>query len=340
VLPRLILTADLGERPARWPVVARIAFGEAEQDLGLVTDRSRTPIPYMPPSFAIAADGTFLVVDEVKQRVARFDPGGRYLGATGGLAFDRLDPHPRDIAMVGAEPYLLEIYANAGLAAGIAAVPSAPRWSLVPLFDGDRHVIGVSLCQAQAQALAQARPVVHVAGYANTRTGLPEAGIEGWVEVDPSGQVHPIPGIPVEPQRWMQLLVADDAGSLEQPLMAEYLTPATETDQPILIRLIVHDGVRTHAIPALAGFTSIAVMPHGIAAYVRISPSRTADQERYGGGRWLLVLPDDGTALTWERMPDPGVSDEQEVRRVAAGPDGDLYLMLPERRYEAFLRMP
>jgi hypothetical protein len=334
-LPGIVLTADLAERPAGWPVAARIPFGVHESQLGLVTDPHRTPVPYIPRAFAIAPDGSLLFLDVVNRRVATFDLSGRYLGAVGGLSFDRFDPLPRDVGIAGGRAWVLEEYDHAGSAAGLAQVRSAASWSFAPLLLEGRHAIGHALVDSTGP------PVVWVVGFGDLISGRPDLEPSVYATVDGAGVLHPIPGVPVASGSWIRTRGAASPGPNEgQSFTITYTTPTTQAVRPLLIRVLAHDGGRSHPLHVIAVVRGVAAAPHMLLAYVQFSPTRAADQERYGGGRWLLGIPDDGSPIIWERMPEPGVSDEQQVRLLAFGPDGSVYLMVPEPRYELILRRP
>ena len=71
-----------------------------------------------------------------------------------------------------------------------------------------------------------------------------------------------------------------------------------------------------------------AANEHGVLAYVQLSPVRRGIAQRYGDGRWILGLFDDGSPLIWERLPDEtSLNDETQVRHLTTGPDGAIYLM-------------
>jgi hypothetical protein len=93
-------------------------------------------------------------------------------------------------------------------------------------------------------------------------------------------------------------------------------------------------------LPTGAGFQMQAVLGDRVAVWVQVSPSRTVDAERYGGGVWLLVFPLDGSPLIWQRLPEPGLSSEGQVRTLAAGPDGSLFVMLVARDAMVIYRVP
>jgi len=104
VRPALELTADLRERAPDWKRLAFIPFGRGEARLGHEVPPVHTDRPLMPPSFAVARDGSFWILDVVKRRIAHYAPGGSYLGEVGGLFFDRAHPYPVDLRSARATP--------------------------------------------------------------------------------------------------------------------------------------------------------------------------------------------------------------------------------------------
>ena len=87
-----------------------------------------------------------------------------------------------------------------------------------------------------------------------------------------------------------------------------------------------------------ASTTISGVTDHGIVCYVKISSALPGGGP--AGGRWLLALSEDGTGLLWERLPDPGVGDEQQWRHLTVGPNGDIYLMVPDEGGVTIYRRP
>jgi hypothetical protein len=323
-LPRLVLTADLGERPARWDLVATVEFGSGDDRLGLYDDPAHTPFPHFAPSFAVGPDGSLWFLDEPQRRVARFSSSGRFLSAVGGLFFDRFHPHVQDLAFAGADVFVLQVDHSQrppDLLSDVSPISDGTDWSWHGLHHEDRPVVADYLIQGVAVQMAQ----LH--GFANFASGGPV----GDVRVDPSGAVTPTPGIPVAPDRWMDLEAAADAGepnATEQDFDLILTGPEATTIQPIHIRVVGHQGAETPSLGAIVGVEATCAIPDGIVAYVQLSPSRPADAVRYGGGHWLLKLSDDGSALWWERLPEPTLPSEVQVRHLSVSADGGVYLML------------
>lgn len=83
----------------------------------------------------------------------------------------------------------------------------------------------------------------------------------------------------------------------------------------------------------VAGAKIEAVGVDRVAIFVQISPARPDDADRFGGGLWLLEVGTSGP-LVWERLPKGEISNEEQARHLAAGPDGRVYLMVPTEEGE------
>jgi hypothetical protein len=132
--------------------------------------------------------------------------------------------------------------------------------------------------------------------------------------------------------------VADGAGGNDYRF--QQITTDRVADRPFSFRCRVRVQGRISALPCLAGPFELTPTNHGrdLVMMVQVSPSRPADQVRYGGGRWLLRL---GTsAMIWERMPDRGRPDELQKRHIAVGPDGAMYEMVAMPDGMEILRRP
>jgi hypothetical protein len=297
--------------------VATIPWGEARDKLGLVTDVHRTPIPYLPRSFAVAPDGTFWILDVVKHRLAHFGPGGAYLGAVGGFRFDRFAPSPRDVVFAHGTIYVLE---EMQVTATLVSIGG----------DGVLH---------RSQPRDQGRPVVlellypSPAGVAARFDGWADpvgAGPRGFARFDPpaSTVAEFLPGVPLSEGNSIAL----EAPS-ETDMALTFTGKSGEVIQPIHVRMVAEMNSRQKEIPIIAGETIEAVGRDRAAILVRISPARGADAERFTGGQWLLEIGTRGPVV-WERLPEAGISNEQQARHLATGPDGRLYLMVPTREGE------
>jgi hypothetical protein len=317
VLDRLVLTADVSEVPPDWTQVATIPFGDATEQLGLVTDVHRTPVPYLPRSFAVAPDGTIWILDVVKRRLAHYGPTGGYLGAIEGFKFDRFSPHPRDVVFSHGRIYVLE---ESSVVATLVTI--RPDRSL-----------------QRSRPVDQGRPVVlellypSPIGVAARFDGWADeigAGPRGIARFDPPASTIArfLPGVPISTGSSIALEASSD-----QDIDLTFTGAAEVGVRPVHFRLVTTADGRQREIPMVAGETIEAVGADRVAIFVRISPARPEDADRFGGGQWLLQLGARGP-MVWERLPTAEISNEEQARHLAAGADGRIYLMVPTKEGE------
>jgi len=313
VRPALVLTADLGERPASWRHVAFIPYGSAASRPGVEMPPVHTSVPLVPRSFAIGPDGTLWILDTVKARVAHFTMGGRYLGSVAGLVMDRLDPRPRDVAFWRGRLVVLDEF---DLAASIRQAREDRLGPDVAVRDASGRAVGllyVYPSRGGGFGLAD--------GY--TTLALLGSGPHGVGRILPgdTARFQTAPGLPVGDATWLGV-----GGYRRQA----FRMVATDGDrrivQPIRLRMRVA-GPHPHDVPAVFSEHYEAAAGGAGFLWIQGSPARTADAEAYGGGRWFLRFPTDGSPLAWERLPDPPVPDDYQVRHLAVDAAGDVFLM-------------
>lgn len=314
-LPALVLTADPTDPAAAWTRVAFLPFGSGRDELGyLPVSSHRTSLPVLPASFAVGPDGSLWILDVEKRRIAHFAPDGTYLGAIGGFANDRTHPHPRDIAVEsevhGDRIYVVEML---HLASDLASVDSMIR-GRAPLTSSGRATVATNVYTASGSG----PPVVLLQGYADV--AALGTGPMGFAVADPrTGTTRMLPGMPVGPGAWIDVRVAGD-----QDLAVTYTGASASLVRPVRIRLL---GPRGTPVPANVEALPEAPLPAAIGVLVQAAPSRQRDGPG-GGGRWYLRLANNGSPMVWERLPMPSLADDTQVRHLAVGPDGRVYLMI------------
>jgi hypothetical protein len=319
-LQGLELRADLSEDPVRWRLVTSIPFGPRREELGYYFNRNRGSLPLLPRSFAVANDGSFWILDPVKKRVARFSRAGEFLEAVGGFRLDRFSPRPKDVAVLGDHVYVVEEeFARATL----TRIGSDRRRMPEALRDRS-HPVAVSFLLPSVGRL-----IARIGGYADP----PGTGPVGYGELPFRGPLRLLPGVPVDDETWVDIRAPGD-----QDLEFASIRGAMQALQPI--RVSTFGGAPSRKLPALVGPAIEATFPKAVGIYVRVAPARPSDAERYGGGAWYLRLGVDRTPLVWERIPQAGVSDEEQVRHLASGADGRVYLMVPDREGERIYVRP
>jgi hypothetical protein len=146
------------------------------------------------------------------------------------------------------------------------------------------------------------------------------------LNVPGSGMVEFLPGVPLTDGSFLDVRLDRTTG---RDLDVRFTTGSDVVIRPIRIELWTGRGDRAIRLPSATAIETAAPLPNGLAVYVEIGPVRTQDAP-FGGGRWLLEVFDDGSPLVWERLPEPGLSDESTVRDITSTPDGTVYLMVPE----------
>ncbi len=281
----------------------------------------------------MAPDGSFWLVDEVKHRLAHFDPTGRYLGQIGGVRFDRFHPQPQDLVATGGSLYLLQQDHQHFLLSYLRRYRDSMLAGMAPLDDGADPQIVANLVSGTA-------PVIGLGGGLAGDPMQMGQGRRGYVTLSVSQQptVRPVDGIPLG--HGLAVTGMFDPDRPDDRYLLSAISPESTAVFPL--RFVATPAGSEHAkkLATGAGFQMQAVNGQRVAVWVPVSPSRTVDAERYGGGAWLLVFPLDGSPLIWQRLPDPGLSSEGQVRTLAAGPDGSLYVMLAARDAMVIYRVP
>ena len=331
VSDRVILTADLSEAPARWRKVLFVPFGKRRSELGFKVFRES--VNSQPSSFAVAADGSFWIADRWKERLARYSPRGRFLGAV----------------RLGQPPARLSIGARRGRIHDL--VPTED--GLYALFDPTGGPVARIEPGGEVQYF---RPQVHgrnlwvaevfpsqglltmlVGGYVEPDSGFVEDGPVGFFQWEPPRPPEPLSGLPNGAGSSIQLERVPSASGADQDFELRVTADGSTYAQPF------HVAVRTKApggrpLPAEVGPGNFLPTGDDVVMYVMLSPSRPRDARLFGGGRWLLRM--GRSPVLWERLPSPGVSDEPQTRHLALGPDGAIYLMVTQKGGMLILRRP
>jgi hypothetical protein len=334
-LPGITLRADPSEPLRRWKEVLFVPFGKQAGQLGY--EEFGEGRPTVPKSFAVDLDGSYWIVDKKKLRVAHYAPDGTYLGSAGPLGLTAVDVIANEDGVFVVEDFVT------GELAQVRQDGSLRHFEVVV---GERH-LSVSDLFAPGPHLA-----VWPAGFTDAVNHPPF----GYAPVDPStGQATLLPGLPAGPDRWLDFRSRDvpDAPG-DQDFELVYLDSpdaAASTIQPVHVDLIARNlegsqGGAGKSIRAEVGAGyGVSATTGAITRFVLVSPSRTEDQRRYRGGRWLLGIGPGSGPVVWERLPDPVIADEGQRRFLAtqAGADPQtaaLYLMVLERDGAHVFRRP
>jgi hypothetical protein len=322
VLPRLILTADLTERPSGWHGVFAVPFGARREQLGFVPIGRHTPVPYVPMSFAVAGDGSVWFLDPVKRRLAHYSSDGDFLGEIGGIPFDRFHPSPRDIAMVGGVPVVLQFSLDDNRGFILEPEPES-RSTSVTVHNASTPLLVSNLIQTTDPSSTTVIGQIDGAAFRFGEPVIPHPRGVADLGLSANGRVRFLTGMPLADGRFARLRMADFVD-----LEATFVTASgASTVLPIRFRLTA----RHRRISPVVSAEFQTVLQHGVACLIQIAPNSSRNSLRYGGGRWVLELSDDGSPLVWERIRKPKLDDGGVVRHLAPGPDGSVYLMQVNR---------
>ena len=322
--PAIVLTASLGSKPVPWHLVARIPFGAAANELGILTDRMKTPVPVLPPSFAVAPDGSFWVADSIKLRLAHYSAAGMYLGSVSGLYFDRDHPRARDLVATRGGLDVLEVrdfvsqVTRFGQKGRLSSVSPAAKAILDLLFSAPHGVTG---------------------SLAGSYTGSGHIGStfsaepQGFASFDPStsGALHLLPGLPVAPGLWIRSRLATPTA--DQTYTLTYSSANSTEERHVRFRIV--RAIGNKPIRGVVGASIQAGLDRSVGMFVRLSTS-DPNQHTQGGNWYLQVGP--GQPVVWERLPTSPINDSQQVRHLAAGPNGSVYLMVADANGESIYR--
>jgi hypothetical protein len=320
-LPGITVVADLSDPVVRWRPSIFVPFGDADDEVGALLKKRLASIPIVPPSFAVDSDGSVWLIDLVKRRVVHYAPDGRFLGAVGGLEFDRFSPYPQDLGFFGGSLELVE-HVHSTLQSNLRSVGAriGPRRRV--------HVASEQLVVGHLVA-PQTDVLGRVTGTAGSDgTPVPGGGTAGDFLIDPTtGSARRTDGIRLEDGTALTILprLVDEG----QTLAIRHVSGVAVSQRMLHVRVVPGDGEDTR-LPSEVAWETDCALPHGFASFAELAPTKLTDATRYGGGQWLLEYFDDGEPLVWERLPDSPLDAADIYRHIAEGLDGHVYLMVAE----------
>jgi len=330
VSERFVLTAGLSERPATWQKLFFVPFGRRAAELGFKFFHES--VNSQPSSFAVAAEGSVWIADRWKDRLAHYSSVGKFLGAVKvprpppGISIGQNRSRIRDIVL--SHDRLYALFDPTG--GPIAQVKT----------DGNVEYLRPQL-QGRYLWVAEIFPsegplTILVGGLVNPDQGFVDDGPTGFFQWVPPRPPEQVQGLPNGKGSWIQLQRLPSG--TDQDFKLQYLAPGRAFVQPFHVEVRTDRRPAGRSLPAEVGPGNMLTSGDDVLMYVMLTPSRPRDASRYGGGRWLLRL--GRSPVLWERLPDPGISDEPQSRHLALGPDGGIYLMVAEKGGIWILRRP
>ncbi len=321
VLPDLELEADVTSPTVRWPEVLSLPFGPGENELGFESFAGEDANPIGPSAFAVAADGSFWIVDEEKNRLVHVDRAGGFLGSVSGVLDGSRVAQAPDLVLAEGDLFVLGRF-------GDTFVRVEEGGAIVP--------IRVTLD----------RQTVFPTSLIGTPEGL-YALLEGFSGDPPIPGVHRIDVRPAGEDRAIDAIATAVDGiatihgvrlSLEtgHRLRAEATSRRGAEERRRVIDIRSASG--GERFEGRGRIVELAIGPSSLAAYVEVGPD-----EDHEGGAWVLQLDDNLEPVGWDHVPANNIEEYFDVsqvgRHLAFGPDGSLYLMLVDLEGLHILRM-
>jgi hypothetical protein len=302
-LPGVTLTADLSEAPSKWEEVTSIPIGSDHDALGYKASHESPTIG--PNSFAVAGDGTFWIIDAAKQRVVHFSRGGRVIGEIP----DSVGSGSKDLAFRGSTLWVISLY-HKGIV--FPVLPDGRRSAPNVISESGKTVYVRFLIPTQHGLFAE------ISGYTDPVATGPDGVYK--VELPGSGYIEEAPGMALKNGKAFNLYLTDD-----QEFELQYFDDDRETVQPLRIRVVDSKDFGTKKLEGPVGPGGYVVDGNDVYMYVQMSVSKPDGSGDQIGGRYLLRVGE--SPILFERVPEPTNTDDTQVRHMALGPDGHLYLM-------------
>ena len=140
------------------------------------------------------------------------------------------------------------------------------------------------------------------------------------VELPGSGYIQEVPGITLRSGAAFNLY-----GSGDQDFDLQYFKDERETIQPLRVEVFHRRTYGDRKLDAVVGPGGFVADGNDVYMYVRISATRPDGSGDQIGGRFLLRAGE--SPILFERLPEPTQEDDTQVRHLALGPDGRIYLM-------------
>ena len=157
----------------------------------------------------------------------------------------------------------------------------------------------------------------------------------GSLAVPGDGAVTTLPGVPLTDGTTMAVRAV---GTPAKPDRFEVVTQNEDRSSVQPFQLRISGATSAPLGVAGSGVVVSGSTGTGLVCFVEVASSEPVARGGTAGGRWILQVSDDGSPLVWERLADPGIADEAQVRHLTVGPDGAVYLMVAGTKGETIYR--
>lgn len=315
-LPEIVLTANLSEGASSWTPVAEVHIGGDHEELGYKPSHESPTIP--PKSFALASDGSIWFIDAAKQRVAHYTRDGHLVGTID----DSVGQGSTDLAFIDGVLHVIAIY-HKGIVFPVDEDGSRGYPTVVT--ENGKTVYIRTFIPTRRGLFAE------IGGYTDPVATGP-IGVYG-LELPGSGYITEVPGVRLENGTSFNLYAADD-----QEFQLQYFQGDREVIQPLRIEVIAPKQFGNRKLTGPIGPGGFVVDGSDIYMYVRVVGTRPQGNGDDLGGRYLLRVGE--SPILFERLPDPTNDDDTQVRHLALGPDGHIYLMQIDKDAVRIYRRP
>jgi hypothetical protein len=332
VSDRLILTADLSEPPSKWRRLFFAPFGTRPEQLGFKFFHES--VNSQPSSFAVSADGSLWIADRWKDRLVHYSPTGMFLGAI------EVPRPPEGVSIRGQRGRIRDLVVSGDRMYALFDPTGGPLARIDP--DGAIAYLRPEL-QGRDLWVAEIFPsegplTMLVGGFVNPERGFVDDGPMGFFQWEPPRAPTRLQGLPNGRGSFVHVERVPSPSGTDQDFELRYMAAGQSFIQPFHVDVRTGDGPAGRSLPAEVGPGNLVATGDDLIMYVMLAASRAADARHYGGGRWLLRL--GRSPVLWERLPNPGISDEPQSRHLALGPDGSIHLMMAKKGGVIILRRP
>src|SRR6266511_4370212 len=263
VSKRLILTAELSERPARWQKLFFVPFGDLSSELGFKFFHES--VNSQPSSFSVAADGSVWIADRWKDRVAHYSSAGKFLGAV------KVPRPPRRVSIGQNRSRIRDIVLSDDLLYALFDPTGGPIAQVKA--DGDLEYLSPQL-QGRDLWVAEIFPswgslIILVGGLVNPDQGFVDDGPTGFFQWVPPRPPEQVQGLPNGKGSWIQLQRLPSG--TDQDFELQYLAPGRAFVQPFHVEVRTAGRPGGRSLPAEVGPGNMLTSRDDVLMYVLLT---------------------------------------------------------------------